>query len=172
VTGTPREHESHFHDLDDRDPLARFGRALEESAIEELAVDQHPLPSGPRHDARPEIERPSMTADERLHRRLLEHKQRAQTKTCGVAERKLELAEKNLASCGRLRRGARAELRAEVELQRRALATIREQLGETAAEIEHAKLRNRSVERTRVRELGGVAERRERARDRGLVLQR
>src|SRR5581483_4871065 len=91
VTGTPREHESHFHDLDDRDPLARFGRALEESAIEELAVDQHPLPSGPRHDARPEIERPSMTADERLHRRLLEHKQRAQTKTCGVAERKLEL---------------------------------------------------------------------------------
>ena len=32
VTGTPREHESHFHDLDNRDPLARFGRALEESA--------------------------------------------------------------------------------------------------------------------------------------------
>src|SRR6266511_2147630 len=47
VTGTPREHESHFHDLDDRDPLARFGRALEESAVEELAVDQRPLPSGP-----------------------------------------------------------------------------------------------------------------------------
>ena len=57
VTGNPREHESHFHDLDDRDPLARFGRALEESAIEELAVDQRPLPSGPKHDARPEIER-------------------------------------------------------------------------------------------------------------------
>ena len=57
VTGNPREHESHFHDLDDRDPLARFGRALEESAVEELAVDQRPLPSGPRHDARPEIER-------------------------------------------------------------------------------------------------------------------
>ncbi|MGI8479613.1 MAG: MobF family relaxase, partial [Gaiellaceae bacterium] len=32
VTGNPREHESHFHNLDDRDPLARFGRALEESA--------------------------------------------------------------------------------------------------------------------------------------------
>ena len=62
VTGTPREHESHFHDLDDRDPLARFGRALEESAVEELAVDQHPLPSGPRHDARPEIERSDLSA--------------------------------------------------------------------------------------------------------------
>src|SRR5919197_1876830 len=59
VTGTPREHESDFHILDDRDPLTRFGRALEESAIELLAVDQRPLPSGPRHEARPEIERPS-----------------------------------------------------------------------------------------------------------------
>lgn len=49
VTGTPREHESHFHELDDRDPLTRFGRAIEESAIERLAVDQRPLSSGPRH---------------------------------------------------------------------------------------------------------------------------
>ena len=57
VTGNPREQESHFHDLDDRDPLTRFGRALEESAVERLAVDQRPLPSGPRHAARPEIER-------------------------------------------------------------------------------------------------------------------
>ena len=47
VTGNPREQESHFHDLDDRDPLTRFGRALEESAVERLAVDQRPLPSGP-----------------------------------------------------------------------------------------------------------------------------
>jgi len=48
VTGTPREHESHFHDLDNRDPLARFGRALEESAVEELA--RRPTP----HVVRPE----------------------------------------------------------------------------------------------------------------------
>src|SRR5262249_2716185 len=136
VTGTPREHESHFHDLDDRDPLARFGRALEESAVEELAVDQHPLPSGPRHDARPEIERPHMTPDERLQRRLLEQKQRALTKTGEVAERKLEVAEKNLARCGPLRRRARADLRAEIELCRRSIVLTREQLDATNAEIE------------------------------------
>src|SRR5881397_666849 len=81
VTGAPREHESHFHDLDDRDPLARFGRALEESAIEDLAVDQRPLPSGPRHEARPEIERPDATPEQRMRRRLLEQKQRALSKT-------------------------------------------------------------------------------------------
>src|SRR5204862_276387 len=40
ITGTAREHESDFHVLDDPDPLTRFGRALEESAIELLAVDQ------------------------------------------------------------------------------------------------------------------------------------
>ena len=34
VTSTPRENASHFHQLDDPDPLTRFGRALEESAIE------------------------------------------------------------------------------------------------------------------------------------------
>jgi hypothetical protein len=46
VTGTRRERESQFHELDDRDPLARMVQALEESAIERLAVDQRPLPSG------------------------------------------------------------------------------------------------------------------------------
>lgn len=140
VTGTPREHESHFHDLDDRDPLARFGRALEESAIEELALDQQPLPSGPRHDARPEIERPEMTPEERLQRRLLEQKRRALTKSCEVAERKLEVALKNLARCGPLRRRGRAELRTEIELQRRSVALSREQLDATNAEIEALKI--------------------------------
>ena len=52
VTATPRERESHFHDLDDRDPVTRLGQALEESAIERLAIDQRPLPSGPLHDSR------------------------------------------------------------------------------------------------------------------------
>ena len=99
VTGTPREHESHFHDLDDRDPLARFGRALEESAVEELAVDQRPLPSGPRHDARPEIERSELSRRSE-RRRLLEQKQRALSKTRGAAERKLEAAERRLAQKG------------------------------------------------------------------------
>ena len=131
VTGTPREHESHFHDLDDRDPLARFGRALEESAIEELAVDQHPLPSGPRHEARPEIERSDLTPDERMRRRLLEQKQRALAKTLETAERRLAKAERDLTRCGPLRRRVRNELRTEIALQRRAIALTHEQLAET-----------------------------------------
>src|SRR5439155_14577125 len=48
VTGTVHDRESHAADLDDRDPVTRFARALEESEIELLAVDQRPLPSGPR----------------------------------------------------------------------------------------------------------------------------
>jgi conjugative relaxase-like TrwC/TraI family protein len=144
VTGTPREHESHFHDLDDRDALARFGRALEESAIEELAVDQHPLPSGPRHDARPEIERPDVTPDERLQRRLLEQKQRALMKSSEVAERRLELAEKTLARCSPLRRRSRAEIRATIELEQHAITKIREQVAETSAEIETLRIRGRT----------------------------
>jgi conjugative relaxase-like TrwC/TraI family protein len=144
VTGTPHEQESHFHDLDDRDPLARFGRALEESAIEELAVDQHPLASGPRHDARPEIERPDMTPDERLQRRLLEQKQRALTKSSEVAERRLELAAKNLDRCSPLRRRSRGELRATVELEQATIAGIREQLAKTSAEIEALRIRVRT----------------------------
>ena len=90
VTGTPREHESDFHVLDDRDPLTRFGRALEESAVELLAVDQRPLPSGPRHEARPEIERSALTPEEQLQLRLLEQKRRALAKTRDAAERKLD----------------------------------------------------------------------------------
>src|SRR4029079_5744071 len=89
VTGNPREHESHFHDLDDRNPLTRFARALEQSAAEELAVDQRPLTSGPRHEAGPEIERPEPTKDQAMRRRMLERKRGALQKTRDVAERQL-----------------------------------------------------------------------------------
>ena len=172
VTGTPREHESHFHDLDDRDPLARFGRALEESAIEELAVDQHPLPSGPKHEARPEVERREFTPDERRHLRLLDQKQRAQSKTLEMAARKLELAERTLAACGPLRRRARTELRAEIELQRRAVARLDEQLLETAAEIEAAKVGVPDKDREVERETPARVHERGRTQERGLVLER
>jgi hypothetical protein len=168
VTGTPREHESHFPDLDDRDPLARFGRALEESAIEELAVDQHPLASGPLHDARPEIERLEMTPDERVQRRLLDQKQRALTKSCEVAERKLELAEKDLARCGPLRRRARGELRATIELEQRSMELNRKQLAETNAEIEALRITFRTRDdkpTTRIHD-------RPRSRSRALVQER
>lgn len=139
VTGTPREHESHFHDLDDRDPLARFGRALEESAVEELAVDQHPLPSGPRHDSRPQIDRTPWTAEERARRRLLEQKQRALSKTRSIAEERLETAERKLAKCGPLRRRQRDDVRSEIHLERRAIELVNEQLRETAALLQQAR---------------------------------
>jgi hypothetical protein len=140
VTGTPREHESHFHDLDDRDPLARFGRALEESAVEELAVDQRPLQSGPRHDARPEIERSTFTLEEQMRRRLLEQKRRALSKARDAAERRLETAERKLAQCGTFRRRGRDELRAQIELERRTLAVVDQQLGQTDALLEASRL--------------------------------
>jgi hypothetical protein len=136
VTGTPREHESHFHDLDDRDPLARFGRALEESAVEELAVDQKPLSSGPRHDARPEIERSRLSPDGLLQRRLLEQKKLALIKTRDGAQRRVEDAERRLEQSGPFRRRGRAELRAELELQRHAVTLAKQQLVETIESID------------------------------------
>jgi hypothetical protein len=169
VTGTPREHESHFHDLDDRDPLARFGRALEESAVEELAVDQHPLPSGPRHDARPEIERSDLSADERTHRRLLDQKRRALTKTLETAQRKLEKANLDFTRCSPLRRRVRNELRSEIAVQRRAIVVTQERLAETRLQIQDARLR--PVNSTREIETGQRSTR-TRAGERGLVLER
>jgi hypothetical protein len=147
VTGTPREHESHFHDVDDRDPLARFGRALEESAVEELAVDQRPLPSGPTHDARPEIERSKLTPEEQMRRRLLERKRRVLFKTRGAAEGRLETAERKLAQCRAFHRRGRDELRAQTELERRALALVNQQLGETDALLEASRLGGRVADR-------------------------
>ena len=139
VTGNPREHESHFHDLDDRDPLARFGRALEESAIEELAVDQRPLPSGPKHDARPEIERSSLSPEQQMRRRLLEQKRRALLKTRDTAERRLEAAERRLARCGAFRRRSRDELRREVDLLRHAIDGANERLAEAATLLQEVR---------------------------------
>src|SRR6266536_2071414 len=148
VTGTPREHESHFHVLDDRDPLTRFGRALEESAIELLAVYQRPLPCGPRHEARPEVERHRLSPDERLHLRLLEQKRRALAKTRDLAERRLETAERELTRSNRLRRRHRDQLRAQIELHRHAIELAGEQLERTATLIEQTRLDARRIERT------------------------
>jgi conjugative relaxase-like TrwC/TraI family protein len=147
VTGTPREHESDFHVLDDRDPLTRFGRALEESAIELLAVDQRPLPSGPRHEARPEIERSALTPEEQLQLRLFEQKRGALAKMRCAAERKLAAAARELDRCGPLRRRRRESLRAHVELQRHAIAVADRQLAEAVALLEGARLQFRALDR-------------------------
>jgi hypothetical protein len=147
ITGTPREHESDFHVLDDRDPLTRFGRALEESAIELLAVDQRPLPSGPRHEARPEIERSALTPEEQLQLRLLEQKRRALAKTRDAAERKLMTAERELGRCSPLRRRRRESLRVDLELQSHAIALADERLADATSLLEDARLRFRTVDR-------------------------
>jgi hypothetical protein len=148
VTGTARERESHFHDIDERDPLERFGRALEESAGEELAIHQRPLTSGPRHDARPEIERPELTRAEATQRRLLEHKRRALSATHDRAEKRLEEAERALAGCGALRRHRRDSLRAEVELERSAIRELDRQLAETTEAVNQVRRASLTRDRT------------------------
>ncbi|MEJ7567744.1 MAG: MobF family relaxase [Gaiellaceae bacterium] len=148
VTGNPREHESHFHDLDDRDPLTRFGRALEESAVELLAVDQRPLPSGRRHEARPEIERSALSPEERMHVRLLERKRLALSKTRLSAERKLEEAEHALMCCGPFSRNRRDGLRSEIELQRSSIETLGANLAQLSA-IDRVKNNRRRSELVR-----------------------
>src|SRR5262249_59689699 len=100
ITASPRERESHFHDLDDRDPVTRLGQALEESAIERLAVDQRPLPSGPLHDTRAEIERREPSAELRMRLRSLQQERLAITKARQQAERTLDNAESGVARLG------------------------------------------------------------------------
>jgi len=135
VTGVPRERESHFHDLDDRDPLTRLGQALEESAIERLALDQQPLPSGPLHDTRAEIEQFKPTPELRARLRLLEQQRLATTKARQQAERTLHDAERNLERLGPLRRGqTRQELLGDIARCRAAIRTADDGLTKLAQE--------------------------------------
>jgi len=140
VTSTPRERASHFHQLDDPDPLTRFGRALEESAIEFLAVDQRPLPTGPRHEDRPQVDRRALGPEAKLRLRHLEQKRLALTKTREVAQRKLVNAERDLSRCGPLKRRRRDQLRIDIELQRQVIETADERLARTAISRENARI--------------------------------
>lgn len=118
VTASAPESESHFHELDERGPVTLLAQALEESAAEQLAVDQ-PAPAGPRHRPRPEIER------------LLERQRLSAEKSRALAERRLAAAEQALAARlfgGRGRRGW--ELRTEVTRQRAALRLADERLAD------------------------------------------
>jgi hypothetical protein len=105
VTATARERESHFHDLDDRDPVTRLGQALEESAIERLAVNQQPLPSGPLHDTRAEIEQFNPTTELREQLRHLKQHRLAIAKARHEADCSLKDAERKLDRPGLIRRG-------------------------------------------------------------------
>jgi conjugative relaxase-like TrwC/TraI family protein len=132
VTGVPRERESHFHDLDDRDPVTRLGQALEKSAIERLAVDQRPLPSGPLHDTRAEIEQFNPTAELRARLRVLEQQRLAIAKARQRAERTLQDAENRLDRLGPFRGGRRRELLGNVARSRTAVRMADERLTELA----------------------------------------
>jgi conjugative relaxase-like TrwC/TraI family protein len=135
VTATPRERESHFHDLDDRDPVTRLGQALEESAIERLAVDQRPLFSGPLHDSRPEIEQFDPTSERRSQLRLLEQERLALTKARRQAERSITETERRLDQLGALRRRHRDRLITETERSRAVVAMADERLKGLAGEM-------------------------------------
>jgi conjugative relaxase-like TrwC/TraI family protein len=137
VTAIAREHESDFHILDDPDALTRFGRALEESAIERLAVDQRALPSSYR--ARPHIERTALTPEARLHLRLLEQKRRALEKTRDTARRRLGAAQRELERCNPLRRRHRDQLRADIERQSGAVEVAESRLADVAASLQDAR---------------------------------
>jgi conjugative relaxase-like TrwC/TraI family protein len=123
VTAVTRERESHFHDLDDRNPVTRLGQALEESAIERLAVDQRPLPAGPLHHTRAEIEQFNPTAEQRARLRTLEQERLAMAKARDRAELSLRDAERSLARLGPLRRQRRERVLAAVESSRAAIQT-------------------------------------------------
>lgn len=156
ITGTPRERESQFHEFDDRDPVARMAQALEESAIERLAVDQRPLPAGPKHRTRAEIERPQLSESDRTRVRLLEQQRMATVKVREAAERRLAEAEQKLDRLPRLVRGGRRDdFRAEIARERTAIHMADEKLAQLDGHVAEAK-RSTDVEAAR----GSGAERR------------
>jgi hypothetical protein len=128
VTAVPRERESHFHELDERDSVTLLAQALEESAIERLAVDQRSLPSGPLRETRAEIDRAAPTDEQRMNLRLIEQQRLATTKVREEAERELEQAMKKLDRPMFGRRRRKRELEAHIALNRAAMRLSDEQL--------------------------------------------
>ncbi len=89
VTANVVDRESHFHELDGHDPVTRLAGALEESAVERLAIDQRPHESGPRHAMRAEIDRATRSARTSGQLRLIEQERLALRRTRDEAVRRL-----------------------------------------------------------------------------------
>jgi len=89
VTANKFERESDFHEYDDRDPVGRLASALEESAVERLAVDQRPHAAGPRHSMRAEIDRAAPSARTSAQLRLIEQEQLVLRRTHDEAVQRL-----------------------------------------------------------------------------------
>jgi conjugative relaxase-like TrwC/TraI family protein len=146
VTEPVGEEESHFHELDDRDPLTRLAQALEESAQERLASEQRPPPAGPVRASRPVIarrtpeERELASACDRLRR--LESVE-AQTKEAKArSEQRLAAATERLAGLGwRGRRREGERLRREAAREQSALRLAEEKLASLERERGRARRR-------------------------------
>jgi conjugative relaxase-like TrwC/TraI family protein len=135
VTETVGERETHFHELDERDPVTRLAQALEESGAERLASEQRPLGSGPRRGTRPVITRSPPAERERSRLRLLDRRVRDTAQLRARAQRRLDAAEDGLAALGWRGRGGRGrELRSEIARERSALALAEEKIVELARE--------------------------------------
>jgi conjugative relaxase-like TrwC/TraI family protein len=167
ATADVGERESHFHELDERDPFSRLAQALEESGAERLASEQRPPPAGPRHHSRPVLARRPQEERERSRLRFLEKRQRETELLRTRAERRLAAAEESLADLGwRARGGRRHELRGEIALQSSALTLAEEKLAELERErtqlLERLALAEQAPARTRRPEFAGPERRRER----------
>ncbi|MGH2713819.1 MAG: C-terminal helicase domain-containing protein, partial [Thermoleophilaceae bacterium] len=169
LTETVGEPESHFHELDERDPTTRLAQALEHSGAERLASEQRSLPAGPRNASRPIIVRAEERERSRL--RFLEKRQRETEQLRARAERRLAAAEERLARLGwRARRARGRELQGEIALQQSALRLVGEKLAQLEQErhqlLEHAARPEQAPTRPRRPEIGG----RERTPERQLTL--
>ena len=170
VTESVGEPQSHFHELDERDPLTRLAQALEASGAERLASDQRPLTAGPRQGSRPVIARHPKEERERARLRCLEKRERETELLQARAGRRLAAAEASLVALGWRARGGRGrELRSEIALQRSALTLAEEKLAELERErkqvLERLSLAKQAPTRKRAPEIG-----RERGRERQLSL--
>lgn len=121
VTSNPVDRDSHFQELDDRDPVTRLAGALEESAVERLAVDQRPHDSGPRHRVRVAIDRSVQPGPHVRQLRLLDQQRLALQNGRVKAEQDLAKVEARIASLGIVHRSRAEDLRAEAQRLRSAV---------------------------------------------------
>ena len=147
VTGNPVERESHFHELDDRDPVARLASALEESAVERLAVDQRPHDNGPRHATRAEIDRVDLAGSRSRQLRMIDQQRLVLQKNLERAQEDLLKLEAGIAARGFIGRRRGDALKIEAKRLKTGIRLANDgltELGEAAA-----RLRERAVEAPR-----------------------
>jgi conjugative relaxase-like TrwC/TraI family protein len=147
MTADAREHESDFHDLDERSAVTRVAQALEQSAVERLAVDHGRIPP-PSPPARPEI-KPS--GDTRRHAgqiRVIEQRRSAVRDARADAVLKLGAAEHRLGDLGRFARKEKHHLQSEVAFRRAAIHQADARLAILDAQAQAAGNPERTAEQT------------------------